>query len=74
MKRIPNKYDLGVRFKRGISLASILSNTKLDEVPMLMSGGVIYRQPCEDYCRVYVGETSRGPLLEKGNMKRMLGN
>ena len=43
----------------------MLSNTKLDRVPDLERGGVIYKQECEGCERVYIGETSRKAIIRR---------
>jgi len=56
---------LQVRFSRGWSLGSALMSNKLDRLPPLEVGGVIYKQACEDCNLVYIGETSR-----RGSIRR----
>lgn len=63
--RVARKHELQVRFMKGQSLGCILNNTKLDVVPQLEIGGVIYRQECDECNLVYIGETSRKAIVRK---------
>jgi hypothetical protein len=65
IKSIAHQYDIGVFFKRGRSIGSVLDNTKLDKMDSLSRGGVVYMQPCNDCTKVYVGETGRKAMVRK---------
>ena len=63
--RTVGKLGLRVRFLKGRSLGCILGNTKLDVVPELENGGVVYKQACEDCDLVYIGETGRRAIIRR---------
>jgi hypothetical protein len=59
IRRAVAKLGIGVWFKGGTKLSNLLCNTKLDRVPPMKRGGVIYSQKCQGCEKVYVGETGR---------------
>ena len=65
ISRAAKKLGLQVRFRKGLNLGSLLSNTKLDVVPDMEKGGVIYKQECNDCELVYIGETGRRAIVRK---------
>ena len=67
---------MSVRCSKGESIGSLLVNStsKLDKVPVLEQGGVVYKQSCEDCGKVYIGETGRRAVVRKKEHDRDLRN
>jgi len=65
LARAAKKMDLQVRFRKSASLGCLLSNNKLDRVPEIEKGGVVYRQECNECELVYIGETARKACIRK---------
>ena len=58
IKRIPEKRDVRLRFRLNQTLRQLLVKPK-DPVPMDIQNGVVYRIPCKDCEKMYVGQTDR---------------
>ena len=50
---VARRLGMAVRYSKGKSIGSLLVNSKLDKVPVLDQGSVVYKQSCEDCGKVY---------------------